>query len=139
MINKVTLVGRLGSDPEVRNFDNSKKVCNFSVATSENYTDREGKKVENTEWHRIEIWIPGLVDVAEKYLTKGSLVYLEGKLTTRKWTDDNNVGKYTTSIVCNTFRMLEPKNQSHEQQTRQQTPQSVEATQNEEIYNDLPF
>ena len=89
MINKVTLVGRLGKDPEIRHFDNNSSVCNFTLATSESYTDREGKRIEQTEWHNLAIWRKGLVDVAEKYLKKGHLVYVEGKLRTRSWDDQS--------------------------------------------------
>lgn len=107
MLNKVTLIGRLGKDPEVRHFDNNSAVCNFSVATSENYKDKEGNKVEQTEWHNIAIWRNGLVGVAEKYLRKGSLVYIEGKLRTRSWEDQDKVKKYTTEIIVDNFRMLD--------------------------------
>lgn len=109
MINKVTLVGRLGKDPEVRHFDNNSSVCNFTVATSESYTDREGKRIEQTEWHNLAIWRKGLVDVAEKYLKKGHLVYVEGKLRTRSWDDQSGNKRYTTEVVVDSFKMLEKR------------------------------
>lgn len=114
MINKVTLIGRLGKDPEVRHFENNSSVCNFSVATGETYIDKEGKKIEQTEWHNVAIWRKGLVDVAEKYLKKGHLVYLEGKLRTRNWDDQNGNKRYTTEVVVDSFKMLEKRDESGE-------------------------
>jgi single-strand DNA-binding protein len=107
MLNKVTLIGRLGKDPEVRHFDNSSSVCNFSLATNETYTDKDGNRIDQTEWHNIAIWRKGLVDVAEKYLKKGSLVYAEGKLRTRSWDDQDGNKKYTTEVVVDNFKMLD--------------------------------
>lgn len=112
MINKVTLVGRLGKDPEIRHFDNNSSVCNFTLATSESYTDREGKRIEQTEWHNLAIWRKGLVDVAEKYLKKGHLVYVEGKLRTRSWDDQSGNKRYTTEVVVDSFKMLEKRDSS---------------------------
>jgi single-strand DNA-binding protein len=109
MLNKVTLIGRLGKDPEVRHFDNNSSVCNFSLATNETYTDKDGKRIEQTEWHNIAIWRKGLVDVAEKFLKKGSLIYAEGKLRTRSWDDQDGNKKYTTEIVVDNFKMLDRK------------------------------
>ncbi|MEP5485147.1 MAG: single-stranded DNA-binding protein, partial [Parasphingorhabdus sp.] len=89
-INKVIIVGNLGKDPEVRTFANGGKVCNFSVATSESWKDKQsGERKEKTEWHNISIYNEGLAGVAERYLKKGSKVYLEGKLQTRKWQDQS--------------------------------------------------
>lgn len=113
MINKVTLIGRLGKDPEVRHFENS-SVCNFSIATGETYTDKEGNRIEQTEWHNIAIWRKGLVDVAEKYLKKGHLVYIEGKLRTRNWDDQNGNKRYTTEVVVDIFKMLERRDEGGE-------------------------
>ena len=87
MVNKVVLVGRLGKDPEVRHLSDTSSVCNFTLDTNESYKDRQGNRVDQTEWHNITIWRPGLVGVAEKYLQKGKLIYLEGKLKTRAWDD----------------------------------------------------
>lgn len=112
MINKVTLVGRLGKDPAVRHFDNNSSVCNFTIATSESYTDKEGQRVEQTEWHNLAIWRKGLVDVAEKYLKKGHLLYVEGKLRTRSWDDKDGNKRYTTEVVVDSFKMLEKRESS---------------------------
>jgi single-strand DNA-binding protein len=103
-VNKVIILGRLGRDPEVRNFQNGGKVVNLRVATSERYKDREGNQQERTEWHSVAIFNERLGDVAEKYLRKGSEVYLEGQLETRKWTDQQGQERYTTEVVLRQFR-----------------------------------
>ena len=103
-INKVILIGRLGKDPEVRAFEGGTKKAFFTLATSEIYKDKEGKKVEQTEWHNIVCW-RNLAEIAEKYLTKGKQIYLEGRLRTRSW-EDNGVKKYVTEIEATTFTML---------------------------------
>jgi single-strand DNA-binding protein len=103
-VNKVIILGRLGRDPEVRNFQNGGKVVNLRVATSERYKDREGNQQERTEWHSVAIFNERLGEVAEKYLRKGSEVYLEGQLETRKWTDQQGQERYTTEIVLRQFR-----------------------------------
>lgn len=102
-INKVIIVGNLGADPETRTFSNGGKVCNLRVATSESWKDRDsGEKKEKTEWHSVALHGP-VADVAEKYLRKGSKVYIEGKLTTRKWTDQQGNDRYSTEIVVQGF------------------------------------
>ena len=99
-INKVIIVGNLGQDPEVRTFNNGGKVCNLRIATSESWKDKQsGERKEKTEWHTVAIFSDGLVGVAEKYLRKGSKVYIEGKLQTRKWQDQSGSDRYTTEIV----------------------------------------
>lgn len=103
-VNKVTLVGNLGKDPEIKSLQSGMRVANFSVATSENWTDKtSGERQEKTEWHRIVVINDALVTVVEKYLKKGSKVYLEGKLQTRKWTDQSGAEKYSTEIVIGRF------------------------------------
>lgn len=105
-INKVIIVGNLGKDPEVRYLEGGTAVANFSVATSENYTDRSsGEKKTITEWHNVVLW-RGLAEVAEKYLKKGNQVYIEGKLRTRKWQDKDGHDRYTTEIVGDNMQML---------------------------------
>ena len=104
-VNKVILIGNLGRDPEVRTMQNGNRVVNLSVATSETWKDRtSGERKERTEWHRVVIFNDRLVDVAEKYLKKGSKVYLEGQLQTRKWTDQSGQERYTTEVVLQQFR-----------------------------------
>lgn len=104
-VNKVILLGRLGSDPEVRTLPSGGKVVNFSIATSENYTNRNGEKVEQTEWHRIELW-ENLANIAEQYLKKGDMAYIEGKIRTEKWTDQNGQDRYTTRIRGTAIQLL---------------------------------
>ena len=99
-VNKVILIGNLGRDPEVRSFQNGGKVCNLRIATSETWKDKNtGERREKTEWHSVAIFQEGLVRVAEQYLKKGSTVYIEGKLQTRKWQDQSGLDKYSTEIV----------------------------------------
>ncbi|WP_298214898.1 single-stranded DNA-binding protein [Acidocella sp.] len=103
-VNKVILVGNLGRDPEVRNTQSGLKVVNLAVATSESWNDKaSGERKEQTEWHRVVIMNDRLGDVAERYLRKGSKVYLEGKLQTRKWTDQSGQDRYTTEIMIGRF------------------------------------
>jgi single-strand DNA-binding protein len=103
-VNKVILVGNLGKDPEVRSFQNGGRVANFSVATSESWKDRQsGERKERTEWHRIVIYNENLVGIVEKYLKKGSKVYVEGKLETRKYTDKDGSEKFTTEVAIRNF------------------------------------
>ena len=116
-VNKVILLGNLGRDPEVRNFPNGGKVANFSIATSETWKDRNtGERREKTEWHNISITNEALVRVAEQYLKKGSKVYVEGQLETRKWQDQTGNDRYTTEVVLRPYRgeltMLDSRNSS---------------------------
>jgi single-strand DNA-binding protein len=102
-VNKVILVGNLGRDPEVRTFQNGGKVCNLRIATSENWKDRAtGERREKTEWHSVAIFNENLARIAEQYLKKGSKVYLEGQLETRKWQDQSGQDRYTTEVVLRT-------------------------------------
>ena len=104
-VNKVILVGNLGRDPEVRTFQNGGRVCNLSVATSESWKDRNsGERREKTEWHRVVIFNENLVGVAERFLRKGSKVYLEGQIETRKFTDNSGAERYTTEVVLRPYR-----------------------------------
>ena len=103
-VNKVILVGNLGKDPETRTFANGGKVVSFSVATSENWKDRaSGERKEKTEWHNVSIFSEGLAGVAERFLRKGSKVYLEGQLETRKWQDQSGNDRYSTDVVLRQF------------------------------------
>ncbi|MGB0749834.1 MAG: single-stranded DNA-binding protein [Magnetospiraceae bacterium] len=104
-VNKVILVGNLGRDPEVRFAQNGDKIVNMSVATSESWKDRQsGERRERTEWHRVVIFNPNLADIAERFLRKGSKVYLEGQLQTRKWQGQDGQDRYTTEVVLSRFR-----------------------------------
>ena len=103
-VNKVILIGNLGRDPEVRNFPNGGKVCNLRIATSENWKDRNtGERREKTEWHSVAIFSEPLVRVAEQYLRKGSKIYIEGQLETRKWQDQSGQDRYSTEVVLRPY------------------------------------
>jgi single-strand DNA-binding protein len=102
-LNKVMLIGNLGADPEVRSFQNGGRVCNLRIATSEQWKDRDGQRQERTEWHSVAIFSEGLINVCESYLRKGSKVYLEGQLQTRKWQDQSGNDRYSTEVVLRGF------------------------------------
>ncbi len=104
-VNKVILIGNLGRDPEVRQTQDGRPIVNFTLATNESWKDRQtGERRERTEWHRVVIFGEGLADIAQRYLRKGSKVYLEGQLQTRKWTDQSGQERYTTEVVLSGFR-----------------------------------
>ncbi|MDA9227940.1 single-stranded DNA-binding protein [Flavobacteriales bacterium] len=104
-VNKVILIGNLGKDPEVRYLDNGVAVANMSIATTENYKNKEGDRVSQTEWHDVVLW-RGLAEIAEKYLKKGSSVYIEGKIRTNKWIDKDENTRYKTEILADKLNML---------------------------------
>ncbi|HEV7381526.1 MAG TPA: single-stranded DNA-binding protein [Dyadobacter sp.] len=104
-VNKVILIGNLGSDPEVRYLESGSAVAKFSIATTESYTNKSGERVDNTEWHRIELW-EGLAKVAEKYLKKGNQVYIEGRIRTDNWTDKDGQQKSGVTIRANSMTLL---------------------------------
>jgi len=141
-VNKVILVGNLGADPEVRTIPNGTKVARLRIATSESYTNRDGERITNTEWHSVNVW-RGLADVAEKYLSKGNSVYIEGKLRTRSYDDKDGVTRYVTEIEADNMTMLGgrsdssgPSNQAAPPaQPVQQASPSVDQTDDD----DLPF
>jgi single-strand DNA-binding protein len=118
-VNKVILIGNLGADPEVRDFPSGGKVCNLRVATSETWKDRSsGERRERTEWHRVAIYSEPLVRVAEQFLRKGSKIYIEGQLETRKWQDQSGQDRYTTEVALRPYRseltMLDGRGESGE-------------------------
>ncbi len=104
-VNKVILVGNVGNDPEIRSLQSGSKVASFSVATSESYTDRNGQKQENTEWHRIEMW-DNLANIAEQYIRKGSSIYVEGKIKSEKYTDKDNIERTSFKIRGLSLQLL---------------------------------
>lgn len=121
-INKVILVGNVGQDPEIRATQNGKEIANLSLATSDSWKDKStGEKKENTQWHRIVIFNENLVNVVKSYIKKGSKLYVEGSLQTRKWTDSNGVEKYSTEVVLQNFNgtivMLGNKNDTPQSQS----------------------
>ena len=145
-VNKVILVGRLGKDPEVRHLENGATVANFSMATSETYKDRQtGEKREQTEWHNVVLW-RGLAEVAEKYVKKGDMIYIEGKLRTRSWEKDG-VTRYTTEVVGDNMTMLGGSGGGSSQQggdySQQSQPMQQESAPSQDsagdATDDLPF
>jgi single-strand DNA-binding protein len=122
MINKVTLIGNVGNDPETRTLDNGTVVGRFSLATSDSYKDKDGEWQKQTEWHNVVVWRE-LAERARSYVKKGMLVYIEGKVTTRKYTDKEGVDRYATDIVANTLRALE-KMETTTDATSRNFPQS---------------
>jgi single-strand DNA-binding protein len=144
-VNKVILVGHLGKDPEIRHLDNNVSVTSFPLATSETY-NKDGRRVEQTEWHNIVMW-RGLADIAAKYLRKGKLVYIEGKIRTRHYEDREGIKRYATEIVGESFTMLGrktdfegPATASHEDQDKGDTVDFKENNRTEDNEEeDLPF
>jgi single-strand DNA-binding protein len=132
MVNKVTLIGRLGKDPEIRAFEGNRKVANFTLATNERYTDKSGNKQEITDWHNLAIW-GAQAEIAEKFLKKGMLIYIEGRLKSRSWEDKDGVKKYTTDVVVDSFKMLEGRKDVDT------SPNGSDNATGQEIADDLPF
>ncbi len=138
-VNKVILVGNLGKDPEVRHLESGAVVANFPLATSESYKDRKtGERITQTEWHNIVIW-RGLAEVAEKYLKKGSSVYVEGKLRTRSWDDKEGNKRYTTEIVADNMTMLGGKSDSAGNNSSNSTSEPDVSSFDDDSNGDLPF
>ncbi len=149
-VNKVILIGNLGADPEVRSLTSGAKVARLRIATSESYTNKEGERVTNTEWHSVNLW-RGLADIAEKYLTKGGSVYIEGRLRTRSYDDKDGVTRYVTEIEGDNMTMLGSRGDSNnsgggnnfsaqqsapEPKPSKAQPKAAEANEDED---DLPF
>ena len=143
-VNKVILIGNLGADPEVRHLQNGASVANFRIATSETYKDKTtGEKREQTEWHSIVAW-RGLAEITERFLRKGSKVYIEGKLRTRKWQDKDGIERYTTEVHADEMNMLDRaspaaggENVNRPAATTAATPASAQLR--DEEVDDLPF
>jgi single-strand DNA-binding protein len=112
MVNKVQLIGRLGKDPEIRTFEGNNKIANFTLATNERYKDKTGNMIDVTDWHNVVVRFTKQAEIAEKYLKKGMLVYIEGKLKNRSWDDKDGNKKYITEVVVDSFNMLEKQDVS---------------------------
>lgn len=136
MYNSATLIGRVGKDPELKYTPAGQPVAQFSLATSEKYTDKSGNKQEKTEWHNIVIW-GKLAEIANQYVKKGSLLLVTGKITTRSWDDQSGQKKYKTEIVCSEMKMLGGKTESTGSQSSGQWGQSEPSEPANE--DDLPF
>lgn len=144
-VNKVILVGNLGKDPEVRHLESGVAVANFTLATSESYKDRtSGERKTQTEWHNIVLW-RGLAEVAEKYLKKGNQIYIEGKIRTRSWEDQEGNTRYTTEVVGDNMTMLGSKNDNSDNSNANSAASGNGSSVKENIENsesetdDLPF
>ncbi len=143
-VNKVILVGNLGKDPEVRRLQSGDPVVNLSLATSESWRDKaSGERKEKTEWHRVVIFNKNLAEVAEKYLRKGSKVYIEGQLQTRKWTDKDGAEKYSTEVVLQNFRgeltMLDSKGEGGGARVSGGASESPASFDRSEMDDEIPF
>ena len=143
-LNKVLLIGRLGADPDIKQMVNGKSVARLSLATSQSWKDKNtGEKKEKTEWHRIVVFNEGLVNIIQQYVKKGSNVFIEGQLQTRKWEDKDGIEKYTTEVVLqgfnSTFKMLDSKNSGSSENFSQDN--SIEDVKefDSEIDDDIPF
>jgi single-strand DNA-binding protein len=142
-VNKVILLGRLGSDPEVRTLPNGGKTASFSLATSESYNNKDGQKVEQTEWHRVELW-ESLANIAEQYLKKGDMLYVEGKIKTEKWTDKEGIEHTGVKIRGNSLQLIGGKSKSETSDPEQsyatnQVPVSSGSNTESNEKDDLPF
>lgn len=138
-VNKIILVGRLGKDPEIRYTQSGAGVTNFNLATSENWTDREGQKQERTEWHRVVVW-GKMAEVCSQYLQKGRQVYVEGRLQTRQWDDKDGNKRYTTEVVANTVQFLDKAGSAQESSDQSMgAPIPAPSNDNAGMDEDIPF
>jgi len=144
MVNKVILLGHVGKDPEVRHMDNNLTVARFTLATSERWSSKDGNRVEHTEWHNIVMW-RGLAEVAEKYVRKGSLIYVEGRLRSRSYDDKDGVKRYVTEVLADAMNLVGPRPEGAQTAASQPSaPQAaalppIETTDLDAVPNDLPF
>ena len=136
MVNKVILLGNVGKDPEVRHMDNNLVVARFTLATSERWTNKDGNREEHTEWHNIVMW-RGLAEVAEKYVRKGSLIYIEGRLRSRSYDDKDGIKRTWTEIVADAMNLVGPKLEGTQQTTPQQPVQQFTSESPVVTNNDL--
>ncbi len=146
MLNKVQLIGRLGKDPEIRTFEGNNKIANFTLATNERYRDKNGNMVDLTDWHNLVVKFTKQAEIAEKYLKKGMMIYVEGKLKNRSWDDKDGNKKYITEVVVESFTMLERKedgagNNASPAGVTHSSPQEAQAENNtgNAMSDDLPF
>jgi single-strand DNA-binding protein len=123
-INKVILVGNVGKDPEIRHLENGSAMCTFSLATSETYTNKNNERITNTEWHNLILW-RGLAEVAQKYVKKGSQIYVEGKIRTRSWDDKDGNKRYSTDIVVDNMKLLGKRSDSEQGAAQAATSKAV--------------
>ena len=137
MVNKAILIGRLGKDPEIRYTPDGAMVTNFNLATDEQWKDKNGEKVQKTEWHRI-VAFGKLAEICGNYLVKGKLIFVEGRIQTRSWEDKEGVKRYTTEIVANNMQMLDPKGQNKADESSSDSMSSNSASSSTPM-DDVPF
>lgn len=141
-INKVILVGNAGKDPEIRYLENGTPVCTIPIATSEYYTNKNGEKITNTEWHNVVLW-RGLAEIAQKYVKKGTQVYIEGKIRTRSWDDKEGNKKYATEIVADNMQLLgrrpDEAGSAPQHQDNKATTETDSFIASSDVADDLPF
>ena len=137
MLNKVMIIGRLGADPEIRYTQTGQATCSLRIATDESYTDRDGKRVERTEWHRVSVFGKG-AENCNQYLGKGSLVYVEGKLSTRKWQDQKGQDRYTTEIRAERVQFLEKRENGPQKPAQNKERGKAQATVMDDM-DTIPF
>ena len=130
-INKVILIGNLGKDPELLNFENGGNILKFPIATSENYLDKKGVKKEKTEWHNIVFRSPKMIEIGQKYLKKGDKIYVEGKIRSSQWVDNNNQNRYNFEIAADSLTMLGSKSDNFQKNETQEVKDGAK--------EDLPF
>lgn len=130
-INKVILIGNLGKDPELLNFENGGSILKFPIATSENYLDKKGVKKEKTEWHNIVFRSPKMIEIGQKYLKKGDKIYMEGKIRSSQWVDNNNQNRYNFEIAADSMTMLGSKSDNFQKNEIQEVKDGAK--------DDLPF
>lgn len=142
MVNKVILVGNVGADPEIRYVeggnDGGIPVANLNIATTESYTNKNGERISQTEWHRIVLW-RGLAKVTESYVKKGMKLYIEGKLKTRTWEDKDGNKRYTTEVWAENMQMLDKKSDNTVESTKEDIPNKISDKKESEEIDDLPF
>jgi len=142
MVNKVILLGYVGKDPDVRHMDNNLVVARFTLATNERRVNKDGNRSEHTEWHNIVMW-RNLAEIAEKYVRKGTLLYIEGKIQTRSYDDKDGIKRYTIDVIADTMQLVGPKpdgGQTVPTEARKETTTSpIESTDLEQAKDDLPF
>ena len=137
MVNKVILIGNVGADPDVKYLEGGVAVARFSLATSEVYNNKNGERVTQTEWHNIVLW-RNLAQIAEKYVRKGMMLYIEGRIRTRSWDDQNGVKRYTTEIYGDNFQMLSRKQDNGDKPQDTHMPQALDLSGGDDS-DDLPF
>lgn len=138
-VNRVIIIGTVGRDPEIRTTNSGDRIANLSVATSERWKDQSGERKERTEWHKVVIMNDRIADVAEKYVKKGSLIHIEGKLQTRKWTDQQGVEKYSTEVVVGRFDGSLTLLGGGDKQSRQPEPSQPKTADGYDLSDEIPF